>query len=111
MIDSTQVIAGHIVPVGISDELADGIRRYADRIAALGGYGARVRAPVGGGSKPPRKCSCGVDCMCPVERYATVIREGRLIERGLGGCQPGIETDDGKRLAISGPLSGVTAVG
>lgn len=96
-------------PAGISSELEEGIRTYAARIAALGGYGARVRAPVGGGRVYGRKCSCGVDCTCPEERHPTTFREGQLVELGFGGCQPGILADDGKRYAIS-TLSGVVAL-
>lgn len=62
-----------------SPELSVGIRRYEERIAALGGYGVRVRA-VGAVDGAPR--------------------EGRLIELGSGGCQPGIEADDGRRYLI-----------
>lgn len=62
-----------------SPELSVGIRRYEERIAALGGYGVRVRA-VGAVDGAPR--------------------EGRLIELGFGGCQPGVETDDGRRYLI-----------
>lgn len=107
---STRVVAGHDVPAGISSELEVGIKAYTADINALGGYGVRVRAPVGGGRKPPSKCSCGVDCTCPEERHPATLREGQPIELGFGGCQPGIVTDDGKRYAISGPLSGVEVV-
>jgi hypothetical protein len=61
----------------VSDELAAGIRRYANRIAALGGYGTHVRATMPDGA----------------------VREGALIELGHGGCQPGIRQDDGRRFA------------
>ena len=64
---------------GISDELATGIRAYADRIVALGGYGTRVRATMPDG----------------------VVREGALIERGYGGCQPGLQQDDGRRFGVN----------
>lgn len=75
---TTKTVAGHVVPAGISADLADGIRRYAAAIADLGGYGTRVRTTMPNG----------------------IAREGRLIELGCGGCQPGLQTDDGRRYAI-----------
>jgi len=64
--------------IRISEELAAGIRAYEARIAALGGYGTRIRVSMPDGE----------------------IREGALIERGAGGGQPGIKQDDGRRFAI-----------
>jgi len=64
--------------MGCSAALVDGIRRYDARIASLGGYGARIT----------------------VRKRDGETLTGALIERGCGGCQPGIQTDDGKRYAI-----------
>jgi len=74
----TKMIAEHTVHAGISDELAAGIQRYSDRIAAMGGYGTRVRATLPDGE----------------------VREGVLIELGFGGCQPGLRQLDGRRFRV-----------
>jgi hypothetical protein len=63
----------------ISIELAQGIRHYDRAIRQLGGYGARIRATMPDGE----------------------VREGVLIELGFGGCQPGLQTADGKRYGVS----------
>jgi hypothetical protein len=64
--------------MGCSGELVEGIRRYDARIASLGGYGATIT----------------------VRKSDGEMFSGKLIERGFGGCQPGIQTPDGKRYAI-----------
>jgi len=64
--------------MGCSAELVDGIRRYDERIASLGGYGATITVRTRDGE----------------------TLTGELTERGFGGCQPGIRTPDGKRRAI-----------
>lgn len=72
---------------GISQELRDGIAAYKHRIEQLGGYGTRVSATMPNGD----------------------VRTGALIELGSGGCQPGIQTDDGKRYA-AGDLADLVVV-
>lgn len=62
----------------ISQELRAGIARYDEQIAALGGYGTLLRATMPNG----------------------IVREGKLIERGFGGCQPGLIDAAGRRWAI-----------
>lgn len=64
--------------MGCSPALVNGIRRYDERIASLGGYGAPVT----------------------VSRPNGETITGQLIERGFGGCQPGIRTADGQEYAI-----------
>lgn len=64
----------------LSPELLAGLRAYADRVAALGGYGARVRARTQG------------------SRGQWVV--GVLVERGPG-CQPGVRTADGRVYAVT----------
>lgn len=70
--------AKRAIDMGCSAELVDGIRRYDARIASLGGYGAAITARTRTGE----------------------MLTGRLIERGFGGCQPGIRTSDGKSHPI-----------
>lgn len=65
---------------GISPELVAGISAYNARIAALGGYGARVRAVAVGA--------------------AGALITGRLGEAGFGGIQPMVTTEDGRRFSV-----------
>jgi hypothetical protein len=83
----TKTKTAHAAMTGISDELRLGIALYRKHIAALGGYGARIRART------------------RAEQSATL--EGELVDRG--DCQPALRTPEGRVFAIV--LDSATRIG
>lgn len=81
----------------MSVELREGIAAWRRLRDSLGGPGALLEAEVVARDAPPRKCACGADCACPVQRRPT-----RTVRGTLSGpdCQAILTDADGRRWHV-----------